>query len=365
MYESYLPIPNTELVPISDTTVERNSLGYLILRTGAEDSSNTKIDIPAVVKLYDFLKFKEIIDTEFAEIFPIPGPVIAPPVTASIVEEVAAPVEIPLVEFELWRTRKTFKRIIDGEEFLYPTGFPTITDWDANTWGEYTAAIIKVFTRFTQDESTLVQEFIPAIASLNAQLPEPSEIPVVYSLQTTQGYAIGLANYINSLGIEEFTPYPTIPAIQLITKLLNWDTAGQVTVAEIDQLLTEASIPEHYQINNPQNGNQPFISNLQEFKILCKKIVYWNRYTGFANAPGNPIGAAPWFLTPGILETNLRRLIPEAGQTMAFLIQQQFSAIDQAENAQYVQSLVLAGQGVQDLSAVFNENTYYLNDLTI
>lgn len=385
MYESYLPIPNTELVPISDTTVERNSLGYLILRTGAEDSPNTKIDIPAVVKLYDFLKFKEIIDTEFAEIFPNnQSPTILEDLSSQLslaqtqlsgsqvqidqLNTIIDGLQTPPNELELWRTRKTFKRIVEGGEFLYPLGFPTINGWTDAQWGEFAAAIIKVYTNLTPEEDALVQDFLTGIEDLRNQLPPETIPPTIYPVGSTGHYLLRLANFINAEAIAGlnplfppgggYNPNPSVTTVnsQTIVNLQNYNNAGFVSEINIDSL-TSTDVPNVYQqfvTQNPNNGVGSStgwgINSVNDFKTLCKRIVFWNN--NLSNLPSaiysNGFPSSP----------NQQYPIYLLGNHTVSAVEEQLNLIQGLETY-VIGSRLVDSNSLPGIISPFNVNTYY------
>lgn len=281
MFESYNPISNLNVTPISDITIERNNLGYLILNSGSF------INIPAVVKLYDYMKFKEIIDTTFTEIFP--NDVIPPNILdlqAQIVtlnaqvsgsqseidnlNSIIDGLQTPIGELELWRTRKTFKRIADGVEGTYPLGFPNINSW-ANTtlWDSYADSVIKVFGPNVTNEEQVWIDDIKNIASFiqNVYLNDPSNINTLELVTFFNDLAIP------GLSISNNTYAPNSITNPTILRLQDPGTVGTVTEQEIN-ILSYQNIPTCYLLTDPGTGNK-VISSVQEFRALCKKLVYW------------------------------------------------------------------------------------------
>ena len=305
MYSTYYPLQ--ELSNISDATNDRNTLGYLVI------DSNQPISIPLVTTLYDYTKFAEIQDVQFLELFPNDSAQISLQDLQAQVNTLSAQLTgsntqidslntiidgllAPTAELELWRTRKTFKRIIDNELPRYPSGFPA-SDANIQTgvfpWDAYCSGLGKIFG--------------PALTPYEVELLEQFEL-YLQDLQqhVTQGnnQSIQIATLINdslppplaiSIGGNSTPPNGyTANTSDIIARLQNPATIASVMKWEIN-LLTVQDIPPVYKLLVTGNGGQGNIytykdangnsiyADINKFRILCKQYVYRARDPAYAN----------------------------------------------------------------------------------
>jgi hypothetical protein len=165
----------------SDTAVPRNDLGYLILD---KNNNPQSISIPIVTQLFEFGKYREVVDIEFLELFP---PILTPPVdVAALLAQITAlnaalsasllvQVEPTPVEFDLWRTRKTFKRIVDKPVNPYGAGTDAWTS--EQQWADFNSVIQLIFgPSLTPELQTLISEYRAEVALITATIgdaPQP------------------------------------------------------------------------------------------------------------------------------------------------------------------------------------------------
>ena len=311
MYSTYYPLQ--ELSNISDATNDRNTLGYLVI-----DSNQPIISIPLVTTLYDYTKFAEIQDVQFLELFPNDNAQISLQDLQAQVNTLSAQLTgsntqidslntiidgllAPTAELELWRTRKTFKRIIDNDLPRYPSGFPAsyanipngVFPWDEYCSGlgkifgpalsPYEVELLEQFELYLQDLQQLVnqggtnQTSIDIANLINPLLPPPLAISIGGSIPPTNGYTANTSN--------------------TIARLQNPATIASVLESEIDQL-TVQDIPGIYKIivtGTTGNGvtysfkdanNNPIYGNISNFKTLCKQYVYRAQDPVFASNIG-------------------------------------------------------------------------------
>ena len=312
MYSTYYPLQ--ELSNISDATNDRNTLGYLVI-----DSNQPTISIPLVTTLYDYTKFAEIQDVQFLELFPNDSVQISLQDLQAQVNTLSAQLTgsntqidslntiidgllAPTAELELWRTRKTFKRIIDNELPRYPSGFPAsyanipngVFPWDAYCSGlgkifgpslsPYEVELLEqfqTFLQYVQDQvnlSTPNPDYIQIAALMNDLLPPQLVINISGNTPPTNGYTANTSTIINKLR----------DPLQLAT----------VLKSEINLLQTQ-DIPAIYKIittGTTGNGtvysfkdanNNPIYGNIANFRNLCKQYVYRAQDPNFATNPAD------------------------------------------------------------------------------
>ena len=269
----------------SDTTVSRNTLDYLIL----DKNDPKQISIPIVTELYDVSRFTTIVDTEFTELFP---PVIVAPVdVAALLAQITAlnaalsaslivQVEPTPVEFDLWRTRKTYKRIVDNN--ITPYGVGNV-NWNQSTWNSYASAVGKVFGPvITPNLEALLIDYNNELTSISASIANnqgATSLTYIDNNNNQQNLnyqdirAIG--QFINDQNIGSIITQTPVNNPGIITRLSTTLGPAQVRDSEINTLVW-GDIPWPYYTYNNQNSNQPFISTVAEFRDLCKKLVYWN-----------------------------------------------------------------------------------------
>lgn len=310
MYSTYYPLQ--ELSNISDATNDRNTLGYLVI-----DSNQPTISIPLVTTLYDYTKFAEIQDVQFLELFPNDNAQISLQDLQAQVNTLSAQLTgsniqidslntiidgllAPTAELELWRTRKTFKRIIDTDLPRYPSGFPAsyanipngVFPWDEYCSGlgkifgpslsPYEVELLEQFQTFLDSTQTLVNQgdlaSIQIATLLNDLLPPQLVINISGNTPPTNGYTANTSAIINKLR----------DPLQLAT----------VLKSEINLLQTQ-DIPAIYKIittGTTGNGtvysfkdanNNPIYGNIANFRNLCKQYVYRAQDPDFVTDPAD------------------------------------------------------------------------------
>ena len=339
-----LGFPVTE----SDTTVPRNDLGYLIL-----DKNNPQtVSIPIVTQLFDYGKYREVVDIEFLELFP---PILTTPVdVAALLAQITAlnaalsasllvQVEPTPVEFDLWRTRKTFKRIVDKP--INPYGVGTDAWTSDQQWADFNSVIQLIFgPSLTPELQTLISEYRTEVASITAtigQAPQPSggvfgginyNVPtsltsVDDAIQPQQSPQPLTYTDISAIG--QFINDENIGDVDSFSPLLNQATMASlqstsrndVSIVKESQInaLVWGDIPwPYYTYINP-NSNRPFVTSMSEFRSHCKKIVYWLTIPqGLNSANGttidNIIGTTWCVLTNTATQSDLITLYDNIGR---------------------------------------------------
>jgi hypothetical protein len=276
----------------SDTIVPRNDLGYLILD---KNNNPQSISIPVVSELYDYKRFNIVVDTAFTELFP---PVTVVPVdvnallsqitalNAALSASLLVQVEPTPVEFDLWRTRKTFKRIVDNNIAPYGVGFD---DWDTTEWGNYASSVTRIFGPvLTTDLQQLLIDYTAEVSAISSSVSSTnvfSPSVFTYSNDSVQGSPVEVLDYnditaLNQFIIEEniaggisLTP---INNPDIILRLQDLGTIAGVQDSEVNRLVW-GDIPWVYYTKVNQNTNQPFISTILDFRSQCKKLIYWKQ----------------------------------------------------------------------------------------
>jgi len=338
MYDSYKLITNPT-VTITDTNINRNSLGYMVL------DNQQSVGIPIVTKLYDYQKYVEIIDTIFTELFPndvqplstvdlesqlailqsqLSGSNQENSTLQSIIDGLLQPGGEP----EMWRTRKTFKRVVDSNKGTYTLGFPIINTWSDTKWGQHAGAVMQVLGPTVSDaEQVLINEFYSMVQGfttyLNNNPNDITNLEVATFLNESEipGYVINIPG--------SGAPYaPSAITNPIIFRLQNSPAVPNVLEQEIN-ILSMSDLPYCYRTINPDT-QLPWIQNIQQFRALCKKIVYWVRVLSSNNVVTNNI--------------NLRLHPPSSP---AVDITTQFSTISEYEN--------------NPVYNITNKETYYLD----
>ena len=310
MYSTYYPLQ--ELSNISDATNDRNTLGYLVI-----DSNQHTISIPLVTTLYDYTKFADIQDVQFLELFPNDSAqislqdlqaqvnILSAQLTGSntqidslntIIDGLLA----PTAELELWRTRKTFKRIIDNDLPRYPSGFPAsnanipsgVFAWDAYCSGlgkifgpslsPYEVELLEQFQTFLTNTQTLVNQGVLAsiqIATLiNDLLPPQLVINISGNTPPTNGYTANTSLIINKL--RDPTQIATVSKLE-INSLQTQDIPAIYTI------ITTGTTGNGSIYSFKDANNNPIYGNIANFRNLCKQYVYRAQDPNFATNPAD------------------------------------------------------------------------------
>jgi hypothetical protein len=289
----------------SDTAVPRNDLGYLILD---KNNNPQSISIPIVTQLFEFGKYREVVDIEFLELFP---PILTPPVdVAALLAQITAlnaalsasllvQVEPTPVEFDLWRTRKTFKRIVDKP--INPYGAGTDAWTSIQQWSDFNSVIQLIFgPSLTPELQTLISEYRAEVALITATIGDAPQPGGLFGGGVNFGVIVPLTSvddaiqpqqsprpltYTDISAIGQFINDENIGNVDTFSPLLNQSTMTflqstnrylikDVKDSQINALVW-GDIPwPYYTYINPIS-NRPFVTSMSEFRHHCKKIVYW------------------------------------------------------------------------------------------
>jgi len=333
----------------SDTTVPRNDLGYLIL----DKNTPQRISIPIVTELYNISRFKTIVDTEFTELFP---PVTVVPIdvnallaqitalNAALSASLLVQVEPTPVEFDLWRTRKTFKRIVDNN--IIPYGVGNI-NWDQATWDSYASAVGKVFGPvLTPNLEALLIDYNNELTSINASIASgQGATSLTYTDNNNNQQNLNyqdiraIGQFINDQNIGSILTQTPVNNPGIVTRLANTAAIiSQVRDSEINTLVW-GDIAWPYYTYNDQTTNRPFISTVTAFRDLCKKLVYWNIR---ATNPSVYPQASAAVLSRDV---NVFKLYPNNIPTPQLLIQNQVNLIGELERLSLDNNPPVAGTG--------------------
>ena len=307
MYETYSPI-TSGVVTFTDTSIARNSLGYLIL------DNQQRVSIPVISTLYDYSKYKEILNVGFTEIFPNDTTTLT---VASLQSEILSlqsqltgsqiqitnlntiinGLEAPSAETEMWRTRKTFLRIVGAHNNdLYPTGFPIINNWTQAQWDNFGGGIsFALGPTVSADEQALLDQFQLAVqelqTSINSNPSDPTLLAqaVVINNASIPGYLITLP------GGQSYNGQSTANTNVIIARLQSTTDITMVTNAEID-LLQPSDIPNIYKqlvsgtsafdvitYSYLKPDGTPLFADIIQFRTLCKKYAKRARNIGAGN----------------------------------------------------------------------------------
>ena len=312
MYSTYYPLQ--ELSNISDATNDRNTLGYLVI-----DSNQPTISIPLVTTLYDYTKFAEIQDVQFLELFPNDSAQISLQDLQAQVNTLSAQLTgsntqidslntiidgllAPTAELELWRTRKTFKRIIDNDLPRYPSGFPAsnanipngVFPWDAYCSGlgkifgpslsPYEVELLEqfqTFLQYVQDQvnlSTPNPDYIQIAALMNDLLPPQLVINISGNTPPTNGYTANTSTIINKLRD------PTQIATVLKSEINLLQTQD---IPAIYTIITTGTTGNGTIYSFKDANNNPIYGNIANFRNLCKQYVYRAQDPDFVTNPAD------------------------------------------------------------------------------
>ena len=309
MYSTYYPLQ--ELSNISDATNDRNTLGYLVI-----DSNQPTISIPLVTTLYDYTKFAEIQDVQFLELFPNDSAQISLQDLQAQVNTLSAQLTgsntqidslntiidgllAPTAELELWRTRKTFKRIIDNDLPRYPSGFPAsdaniqtgVFPWDVYCSGlgkifgpsltPYEVELLEQFQTFLTSTQTLVNQgdlaSIQIATLINDLLPPQLVINISGNTPSTNGYTANTNATINKL--RDPTQIATVSKLE-INSLQTQD------IPYIYTIITTGTTGNGTIYSFKDANNNPIYGNIANFRNLCKQYVYRAQDPDFATNIG-------------------------------------------------------------------------------
>ena len=310
MYSTYYPLQ--ELSNISDATNDRNTLGYLVI-----DSNQPTISIPLVTTLYDYTKFAEIQDVQFLELFPNDSAQISLQDLQAQVNTLSAQLTgsntqidslntiidgllAPTAELELWRTRKTFKRIIDNDLPRYPSGFPAsnanipngVFPWDAYCSGlgkifgpslsPYEVELLEQFQTFLTNTQTLVNQgdlaSIQIATLINDLLPPQLVINISGNTPPTNGYTANTSTIINKLRD------PTQIATVLKSEINLLQTQD---IPAIYTIITTGTTGNGTIYSFKDANNNPIYGNIANFRNLCKQYVYRAQDPDFVTNPAD------------------------------------------------------------------------------